>query len=195
MEKCCVYCGSTGPLTHDHVPPLVAFPEQQRPTNLITVPACATCNQRFSKEDEEFASYLSVFVGIDTHKTEKLHQKSIRIVSHNKRIERCIRSGIRRVWVQEGNLITGTGQALHWPADKHDRMIIRFIKALYYHCLKRLLPLNIPVLATRQQPFTGKLLDLWRSWPGENIGDSGEFRYRYWCDSNDPESSLDDDLL
>ena len=40
MSKCCVYCGSTGPLTDDHVPPKVIFTEP-RSSNLITVPACA----------------------------------------------------------------------------------------------------------------------------------------------------------
>jgi hypothetical protein len=87
-------------------------------------------------------------------------------------------------------VIIGTAQALHWHGDEHDLMIARFIKALYYHCLKRTLPFNVPLTASRQQPFTGELLEMWGRWPGENIGDSGEFRYRYWCHPDDPENSV-----
>ena len=188
MSKCCVYCGSTGPLTDDHVPPRVVFTEP-RPSNLITVPACSACNHRFSRQDEQFASFLSVFVGIKTEKTKQLHQKNMKIVAHNKRLRQVIRSRIRPVWVRNEKMIIGTAQGLHWSPDEHDLMIARFIKALYYHCFKRPLPLHVPVEASRQQPFTAKVLDMWRSWPGENIGSGGEFRYRYLA-LEDPENSI-----
>ena len=55
MSKCCVYCGSTGPLADDHVLARVVFTEP-RPSNLITVPACSAYNHRFSRQDEQFAS-------------------------------------------------------------------------------------------------------------------------------------------
>jgi len=130
-----------------------------------------------------------VFVGIKTEKTKQLHQKNMKIVAHNKRLRQVIRSRIRPVWVRNEKMIIGTAQGLHWSPDEHDLMIARFIKALYYHCFKRPLPLHVPVEASRQQPFTAKVLDMWRSWPGENIGSGGEFRYRYLA-LEDPENSI-----
>jgi hypothetical protein len=189
MSDCCVYCASAGPLTDDHVPPRVVF-TKPRPSNLITVPACIACNRRFSRQDERFASFLSLFVGIESERTNQLHQKNIRIVSHNQKLRRTIRSRIRPVWVQDGNLITGTAQGVHWPAAEHDAMITRFIKALYYNCFKRALPLHVPVEASLSQPFTGALFEMWRSLPGGNIGSAGEFRYRYGYLEEDPESSF-----
>jgi hypothetical protein len=59
--KRCVYCGSENDLTVDHVPPklLLARPY---PPNLLTVPACMTCNQSFQKDDEYTRTMLSIDV-------------------------------------------------------------------------------------------------------------------------------------
>jgi hypothetical protein len=157
---------------------------------LITVPACAACNRHFSRQDEQFASLLSIFVGIETEKAKKLHQKNIRTLSRNKKWRQIIRSRPRPVWGQNGNLITGTAQGVHWPSAEHNAMITRFIKALYYHRFKQAHPLHVPVDASLSQPFTGELFELWRNLPGENIGSDGEFRYRYGYLKEDPESCI-----
>lgn len=49
--KPCIYCGSSDRLTVDHIPPKL-FLGRPYPENLITVPACLTCNQSFQKDDE-----------------------------------------------------------------------------------------------------------------------------------------------
>lgn len=54
--NCCVYCGSGGKLTEDHIPPKCIFPKPWG--DLITVPACSTCNNDASKDDEYFRSRL-----------------------------------------------------------------------------------------------------------------------------------------
>lgn len=51
----CVYCG-TKPLTRDHVPSKVLL-DEPFPENLPVVPACVTCNSRFSL-DEEYVACL-----------------------------------------------------------------------------------------------------------------------------------------
>ena len=51
----CVYCGSTTE-TRDHVPSKV-FLDEPYPTNLPVVPACRSCNEGFSL-DEEFVACL-----------------------------------------------------------------------------------------------------------------------------------------
>jgi hypothetical protein len=59
--KRCVYCGVENDLTDDHVPPklLLARPY---PPNLLTVPACLTCNRSFQKDDEYTRTMLSIDV-------------------------------------------------------------------------------------------------------------------------------------
>ena len=57
----CIYCGSERDLTVDHVPPKLLL-MRPHPENLITVPACRTCNQSFQKDDEYTRTLLSVDV-------------------------------------------------------------------------------------------------------------------------------------
>ena len=52
----CYWCGAPA-TSREHVPPDSLFPPGKR-TNLITVPACAEHNQRFSQDDEKFRFYL-----------------------------------------------------------------------------------------------------------------------------------------
>jgi hypothetical protein len=49
----CTYCGASGRVTADHIPPKGLFP-RPRPGNLVTVPACARCNAGASRDDEYF---------------------------------------------------------------------------------------------------------------------------------------------
>lgn len=54
----CTYCGRSKKLTADHVPPKL-FLEQPFPPNLLTVPACADCNQSFKADDEYTRAVLA----------------------------------------------------------------------------------------------------------------------------------------
>lgn len=54
----CVYCGSESPTTRDHIPPKCLF-ASPRPNDLVTVPACKSCNEAYSKDDEYFRLTLS----------------------------------------------------------------------------------------------------------------------------------------
>ncbi len=53
----CVYCGSSEDLTVEHAPPKLIFPEP-RPSDLITVKACKSCNESGSKDAEYFRIFL-----------------------------------------------------------------------------------------------------------------------------------------
>ena len=55
----CVYCGTINPTTRDHVPPKCLFPAPWS-SDLITVPACAECNNSAAKDDEYFRLVLSL---------------------------------------------------------------------------------------------------------------------------------------
>jgi hypothetical protein len=58
----CYLCGDTHSITNDHVPPKGFFPEP-RPSDLITVPCCARCNNSFSKDDEAVRTWLCAVIG------------------------------------------------------------------------------------------------------------------------------------
>jgi hypothetical protein len=58
----CIYCGSQGPVTDDHVPPRSFYP-QNPPKNLITVPCCSVCNSEFAKNDDYVRLVLTTTEG------------------------------------------------------------------------------------------------------------------------------------
>lgn len=59
----CYLCRSTESLTKDHLPPKNLFPKPH-PSNLISVPCCKTCNEKFSKLDEQFRVFVSTPVNV-----------------------------------------------------------------------------------------------------------------------------------
>jgi len=58
----CYLCGDLNPSTKDHIPPRGFFPEP-RPSNLITVPCCASRNNAFAKDDEAVRAWFSASLG------------------------------------------------------------------------------------------------------------------------------------
>lgn len=58
----CYLCGSPNPTTKDHIPPKGFFPEP-RPTNLITVPCCESCNNGFSLDDDAMRAWFCMGLG------------------------------------------------------------------------------------------------------------------------------------
>jgi len=57
MKGKCYLCGKDAD-TGDHIPPRGFFPKP-RPSNLIKVPCCRSCNEAFSPEDDYFRMVLS----------------------------------------------------------------------------------------------------------------------------------------
>ena len=53
MKALCYLCGASNATSQDHIPPKAFFP-QPRPSNLITVAACLSCNNGFSQDDDYF---------------------------------------------------------------------------------------------------------------------------------------------
>lgn len=72
--KWCYLCRSTENLTRDHLPPKNLFPEP-RPSNLITVPCCKTCNERFSKLDEQVRVFMCMPVNVSEAGKNVMRQK------------------------------------------------------------------------------------------------------------------------
>jgi hypothetical protein len=63
----CAYCGKPSlDLEPDHVPPRTMF-APPRPHNLVTVPSCAKCHRRTSKNDEYFRLVLSMREDVFDH--------------------------------------------------------------------------------------------------------------------------------
>ena len=66
----CIYCGTVGPITEDHIPPKNLF-GKPLPPGILQVLACTECNNRASKEDESFRSRMAFRKDIKDHEVIK----------------------------------------------------------------------------------------------------------------------------
>jgi hypothetical protein len=138
IHQKCVICGENEATTVDHVPPKNLFPKP-RPS-LITVPACAKCNNFDSGIDEKFMLYFSLQVGPEHEATRRLwHEKASKALKRNKRFQREIFGSMNEVLVKTA---TGTiEKRMSFLAEKevYDRVFERTVRGLYYHHFKEIL--------------------------------------------------------
>jgi len=130
----CAICGVATATTRDHVPPKGIFAEP-RPPDLVTVPACETCNGGDSKWDEVFRVHLSLQVGTETPTTQRLLRNGARrTVASNLRLRRELIESLEPTnLVTRGGIIIGKGYRGKWDSEAHSRVIERTARGLYYH--------------------------------------------------------------
>ena len=185
----CAYCGDLNATTRDHVPPKLCFPEP-RPSNLITVPACAACNHGFSKSDELFGTFQSLILGTDTPETRQLHETNKRRVKRNNKLRALLLNNAKPVLLRDDKGVTTEATAINWEPMGHNEMIERIIRGLFFRIFERPLTLGTSIKGSMSKPPTGEYLEMWQTFPGENIGENGEFRYRFNFAKDAPENTI-----
>jgi len=145
QSRTCGYCGSAEVKTRDHIQPKAIFPVP-RPSDLITVPYCASCNHGASDSDELFRAYLSLHVGLDTPSTGQLWAETLRGVRNNRRLHRRLLSEMEPIWLTTSSgVIHGQGVRGRWDSEAHDRTIERMVRGLYFHHYQEVLGLRVTI--------------------------------------------------
>ena len=139
----CTYCGEMKPLTDDHVPPRLLFP-QPYPINMWTVPACYDCNQSFQKDDEYFRVWLTIANRNKGRASrEKLLGKVIRGL-HRPQSQRLLLSlynQSRLIDVGSSGGIHLMGQpAIDLEGSRISRAVERIVKGLFFRVIGYRLP-------------------------------------------------------
>lgn len=145
----CVYCQAAEDLTDDHIPPKTLF-AKPRPSTLITVPACRTCNSKASIDDEYFryALTMSDATGINP-KAAKGRESSLRSLARPRatRFKSRLLSSFRPVEVRSPHgVILGTRLGYQVELGRVFAVVSRIVRGLYYYETKRLLPIGSEVL-------------------------------------------------
>jgi hypothetical protein len=132
----CIYCGATGKLTKDHVPPQNLFPAP-RPSDLITVPACLPCNKSYELDDEYFR--IAVVVPADPRRdpiaaslwSEKVVRGTLR---RSPALKSVILRSIARIDVRTpAGIYLGTTPTVRLDRKRLDRVARRIVTALHWH--------------------------------------------------------------
>lgn len=145
--KICAICGIGKADTSDHIPPKCIFPKP-RPSDLVTVPSCFSCNNSSSKEDEEFRVFLSMQIGMETQATHDLWRSgALRSILYNERLKVHIINNHQEVEVVSPNGDSmGKRIAVKIPARAHDAVLGRIVRGLYFHHFGEILGERVSVL-------------------------------------------------
>lgn len=142
----CVYCGSEGPITRDHVFPQTIFLVLDK--QMITVPACDSCQQVKSLGDRDLPVYSTIDVWGGQHPDAPLM------------LERILKkSSVRfRLWMQkelaqseevdlvtDDGIIVGTITAFRFNMDRIIRAQEMTIRGLFFHEYGVALPVDCPI--------------------------------------------------
>lgn len=133
MHKSCYLCGATDkPLTADHIIPKVLFPEP-RPSNLITVRACAPCNNGMSKDDALLAVYLSAVLGGNAAAKWVWTNKAVNLLAKSKPLATQLVNDTTKKEVLTSLGVTTMVDVLKIPDARLNNVLRRLAKGLIRH--------------------------------------------------------------
>lgn len=183
----CVICGIRAATTHDHVPPKCFF-KGSKGAALVTVPACAPCNNGASADDEDMRFYMSMQVGKKTLESSRLWEQGAR------------KSVMRKTALR--NHVVGTGRAMQFvgedgrsvsrlaveaPVTLYEVVFSRTVRGLYFFHTARILS---PDCQTKVSPLVLQPEDpLIKELHYNEIGGHA-CKYWYGVDSEDLDGSL-----
>ncbi len=139
----CVYCNANPATTMDHVIPKCLF-VGPLPADMVTVPVCAHCNNKKSKDDDYLRDLLVIDIENVNHPIAQqlLRGKVLRSAQKNRsQIVRDMRakSVIRNRYTVAG-IYTGTFQAVPLEANRVKHIFARITRGLYYKLYERRFP-------------------------------------------------------
>ncbi len=127
----CYLCGTDQEITADHIPPENLFPPP-KPSNLITVPCCAKCNESYSLDDEAFRVFASSVIQ-RSHTGAWIWRNKV-VGSSFQRSPKLLDNVRKHMAKVAVTTSTGTYQAnaLSIPIDRANRYLIRITKGLLF---------------------------------------------------------------
>ncbi len=185
----CVICGTRPADTVDHVPPKGFFKGVIN-AQLRTVPACWSCNNGASSDDEDVRFYISAQIGKKNPASKKLWDDG----AHKTILKK---SRLRREFVEtagEMTIVSEDGSstkrlAFRVPVATYQRVFERTVRGLYFFHTGRILPaiVSIEVTPLANMPDMGtedlQILNV------ETIGEEACI-YRYGVVTEDSDRSL-----
>jgi hypothetical protein len=139
----CAYCSEIAEVSVDHVIPRCLFPKP-RPSNLITVRACDSCNNTKSKDDDYLRDMLTIDIDCSNSPNAQmlLNSSVIRSVQRGRSaIGRAVGSAIQfRPRYTPSGLYLGTYPSIPLEGQRITHIFSKIVKGLYYSKFQDRLP-------------------------------------------------------
>lgn len=188
-EAVCVLCGKFGTVTREHVPPQGLF-LKPKPTNMITVPCCAPCNDDYKKDDEFFRIYVAMGAEPDTKLYRLWKEKVLGNTLRNSLALQFVLAKGQREFVEQnkgrtvrasdGRLIPPDLHHLAMPlsSSRITRIVTKIVRCLHFHEHGKRLPRDAE-FSLHTIFWTEDDYDIVKNAPTGRVGHEGEFLYRY----------------
>src|SRR5260221_412126 len=134
----CSYCGKPA-TTRDHVPTRKLFP-QPRPSDLITVPACAACNNVSSTDEEYFIHVILSHVQADSHAARTVRKQLFSKPPSARRVRMARRMLSAMLPTTKVDSRLGELRAFEIQPEPFNRSIDKIVRGLYAHVYKAAMP-------------------------------------------------------
>lgn len=146
------------------------------PSQLVTVPACHSCNSGFSELDTAFREFVSFSIGTSNPQTSKFWRERALpgILKNQRRLTEIRSTTFRARLVDSSSRSYQERGVLPIDADIQDRMVKRLVRGLWFKRYREVLPALIPIEVSLLEDFEGFEQLLSRS-ETHNIGDQFEF--------------------
>lgn len=190
-EYICTYCDN--PPTEgkgDHVPPLCIYPKP-RPSNLITVPACITCNDKFGKDDEYFWANMAFAAPMQIENIDEVRKRWLKMMQGRGGAVDDIRNHIveKHIYAVTTGLYLGKIHFLNSIPDRLHNIVNRIARGLYRDTTGHRLPLNVQVSCRAvdtefKYDFLESKLGFYET--GKKTGAGDVFEYKYGISSDNP---------
>jgi len=140
----CVICGVNPATTDEHVPPRGFF--KGLSGQFRTVPACGSCNNGSSKDDEELRLYISLQIGKQTEGAKVLWEKGAhKSVLRSSQLRSAFMSTLREVPVILPNNEVAKQLEFLVPVELYQRVFERVTRGLFFWHTGTILSKNISV--------------------------------------------------
>jgi hypothetical protein len=187
-SRTCVYCGRLG-ATAEHVFPRNLF-LAPRPSNLITVPACAPCNQAFSKDDEYFLVVIGSVSYSSSVGKRVWKEKVLPTLNRTRALKGSLLSTLKQIDVRTpGGIHLGKAHAIGFSTRRMARILAKITNGLlWYHAQVGLR--DDTVVGFYEVEDVKVLSPFLPHLKSNAIGDGSVVSYRYGIAAEDPQGTM-----
>ena len=158
-DRLCAYCSEVA-TTRDHVPTRKLFPEP-RPSNLITVPSCARCNNTLSADEEYFLQVILSLREADSPEAREARRQLFarERTARRRRMSQYMLSTTRPAAIYSaGGIYLGGGHTFELDMPRFARVIDKIMRGLWYVAFG-VPALDAPLASVQVNPAPDELLE------------------------------------
>jgi hypothetical protein len=164
----CILCGEHSRMTKEHVPPKAAF-SAPYPDNLITVPACRSCNESTTALDFNFGVYLAFHCGHNSEHGERLWFDRIEGIRANEKLRQNLISRIVPATPEQKARGAAAALSGFHPHD-YAPIYTKCFRALYFKEFKRIFPIDLKMEYVYPESIDERLSEIFPLLRKRNVG-------------------------